>query len=51
MFAAAAEKYVENFLAGFTPDGYCSEGLGYWNYGSATTCCWPRPGPGDRHAR
>jgi len=21
------------FLSGFTPDGYCSEGLGYWNYG------------------
>ena len=32
-FVAAAEKYVENFLKGFTPDGYCSEGLGYWNYG------------------
>lgn len=30
---AAAEKYSENFLKGFTPDGYCSEGLGYWNYG------------------
>lgn len=33
LFAAAAEKYVQNFLSGFTPDGYCSEGLGYWNYG------------------
>lgn len=32
-YAAAAEKFVGNFLAGFTPDGYCSEGLGYWNYG------------------
>ncbi|MDQ2687307.1 MAG: heparinase, partial [Armatimonadota bacterium] len=32
-FAAAAEKYVHSFLSGFTPDGYCSEGLGYWNYG------------------
>ncbi|MBU4270879.1 MAG: heparinase II/III family protein [Planctomycetes bacterium] len=32
-FAAAAEKYIQNFLSGFTPDGYCSEGLGYWNYG------------------
>jgi len=21
------------FLSGFTPDGYCSEGMGYWNYG------------------
>jgi hypothetical protein len=33
LFAVAAEKYSKNFLAGFTPDGYCSEGLGYWNYG------------------
>ena len=32
-FAAAAEKYVQNYLLGFTPDGYCSEGVGYWNYG------------------
>ncbi len=33
VFVAAAELYVRNFLRGFTPDGYCSEGLGYWNYG------------------
>ena len=32
-FIAAAEKYVRNFLRGITPDGYCSEGVGYWNYG------------------
>jgi len=32
-FVAAAEKYIQNFLNGFTPDGYCSEGIGYWNYG------------------
>ncbi len=32
-FIAAAEKLSLNFLKGFTPDGYCSEGLGYWNYG------------------
>ncbi len=32
-FVAAAEMYSKNFLAGFTADGYCSEGLGYWNYG------------------
>lgn len=32
-FVAAAEHYIKNFLAGFTPDGYCSEGIGYWNYG------------------
>lgn len=32
-FVAAAEHYSNYFLKGFTPDGYCSEGLGYWNYG------------------
>lgn len=32
-FIAAAEHYLRNFLGGFTPDGYCSEGVGYWNYG------------------
>ncbi len=32
-FVVAAGKYSRNFLAGFTSDGYCSEGLGYWNYG------------------
>ncbi|MHC4461398.1 MAG: heparinase II/III family protein [Planctomycetota bacterium] len=32
-FIAAAENYSKNFLRGFTNDGYCSEGLGYWNYG------------------
>ena len=32
-FIAAAENYSKNFLEGFTDDGYCSEGLGYWNYG------------------
>lgn len=29
----AAEHYSQNFLNGFPPDGYCTEGLGYWNYG------------------
>ncbi len=33
LFVAAAEDYSKNFLEGFTDDGYCSEGLGYWNYG------------------
>ena len=33
MVAAAAEKYSEYFKQGFTGDGYCSEGMGYWNYG------------------
>jgi len=32
-YVAAAEHYIRNFLKGFTPDGYCSEGVGYWNYG------------------
>ncbi len=32
-YVAAAELYSRNFLKGFTADGYCSEGLGYWNYG------------------
>ena len=32
-FVAAAENYIEAYLSGFTPDGYCSEGVGYWNYG------------------
>ncbi|MCD6350524.1 MAG: hypothetical protein J7M26_00280, partial [Armatimonadetes bacterium] len=32
-FVVAAEYYSRNFLRGFTSDGYCSEGLGYWNYG------------------
>lgn len=32
-FVAIAAEYSRNFLAGFTPDGYCSEGLGYWGYG------------------
>jgi hypothetical protein len=33
LFVAAAEQLSKHFLAGFTPDGYCSEGLGYWDYG------------------
>jgi hypothetical protein len=32
-FVAVAEERIRSFLRGFTPDGYCSEGLGYWNYG------------------
>jgi hypothetical protein len=32
-FVVAAEEYSRYFLRGFTPDGYCSEGVGYWNYG------------------
>jgi len=33
VYVAAAEHYIRSFLSGFTPDGYCSEGVGYWNYG------------------
>jgi hypothetical protein len=28
-----SELNLEYYLQGFTPDGYCSEGIGYWNYG------------------
>jgi len=33
IFVEGAERSVPGFLSGFTEDGYCSEGLGYWNYG------------------
>ena len=29
---AAAEQSMAFYSTGFTPDGYCSEGLAYWNY-------------------
>ena len=33
-FMAAAERFVsDRFFLGFPNDGYCSEGIGYWNYG------------------
>ena len=32
-YIASAERSMEDFFRGFTPDGYCSEGMGYWNYG------------------
>ena len=32
-FAAAAERFGRNYIDGYTADGYCSEGVGYWNYG------------------
>lgn len=32
-YVAAAEKYIHSFLSGFAKDGYCYEGVGYWNYG------------------
>jgi hypothetical protein len=33
IFVAAAEHTVPFALNGYTPDGYCSEGMGYWNFG------------------
>lgn len=32
-FILAGAQYAGSGLMGFTPDGYCSEGIGYWNYG------------------
>ncbi|NCW27285.1 MAG: heparinase [Verrucomicrobia bacterium] len=32
-FLAEAERKIRRYLDGFRQDGYCSEGLGYWNYG------------------
>jgi hypothetical protein len=32
-FLLGMERYITNYLLGFTDDGYCSEGVGYWNYG------------------
>lgn len=32
-FVAIAERYIKNFVAGFPADGYCTEGLSYFNYG------------------
>jgi Heparinase II/III-like protein len=33
LYLAGAEKYSNSYLAGFDDDGYCVEGMGYWNYG------------------
>lgn len=33
-YLAGADYFSETcFMKGFTKDGYCSEGMGYWNYG------------------
>lgn len=32
-YIASSQYYIRYFLNGFTPDGYCNEGLGYWDYG------------------
>lgn len=33
IYVAAAEHYSDYFMRGFTEDGWCAEGAGYWNYG------------------
>jgi hypothetical protein len=33
IFIAAGEHYSQYFVNGFTDDGYCDEGPGYWVYG------------------
>jgi hypothetical protein len=33
MFAAAGEHFIQNYVSGFSPEGYTSEGPGYWVYG------------------
>lgn len=33
VFVEGAERSVPGFLMGFYDDGYCTEGVGYWNYG------------------
>ena len=32
-FLAAGEHYCRYYVSGFQNDGYCAEGIGYWNYG------------------
>jgi hypothetical protein len=32
-YIAAGEKCIQTFLSSFGKDGYCYEGIGYWNYG------------------
>jgi len=32
-FVVGAETYLPFYLSGLAEDGYCDEGLGYWNYG------------------
>ena len=32
-YVEAAERAMPIFLGGFLPDGYCTEGSGYWDYG------------------
>ena len=39
IFVTIAEKYCQNYLASYTDDGYCTEGLGYYNYGFGKFIC------------
>lgn len=39
IFVTIAEKYSQNYLASYTDDGYCTEGLGYYNYGFGKFIC------------
>ena len=32
-YIAMAEKYIRSYVRGFLEDGYCSEGISYYNYG------------------
>ena len=32
-YIAIAERYIKNFVSGFPADGYCTEGVSYFNYG------------------
>ena len=32
-FVETAERLLPFYIAGFPADGYCSEGMGYWDYG------------------
>ncbi len=32
-FIVIAERYSKNFIAGFLDDGYCTEGMSYYNFG------------------
>lgn len=33
IFVYLADRYCDNYPAGYTPDGYCTEGMSYYNYG------------------
>ena len=33
MVLAAVEHYIQHYIRGFIDDGYCVEGISYWNFG------------------